>query len=105
MSYAPHTNTEVANGQNLPMLLGTFGVKGGASFEYAIRPADGSDFAEDGMHIVYVQDGYRYARVLKTVAHVAIDENEDGSPVWEKWELSYNREYDTDWVRKARGWV
>lgn len=31
------------------------------------------------------QERVRYARVLKTVVHVAVDENPDGSPVLEKW--------------------
>lgn len=37
--------------------------------------------------------GWRYARVLKTVAHVVIDEADDGSPVVEKWELKSNITY------------
>ena len=37
--------------------------------------------------------GWRYARVLKTVAHVVIDEADDGSPVVEKWELKSNINY------------
>jgi len=31
--------------------------------------------------------GWRYAKVLKTVAHIVTDENEYGDPVVEKWEI------------------
>lgn len=32
----------------------------------------------------------RYARILKTVAYVAVDEDEYGKPVLEKWHLKRN---------------
>jgi hypothetical protein len=104
MAYAPHTNTDVDHGANLPLLLGRFKhAETNVDFEYAVRPVDGVDFADDGMHIVYVADGtYRYARVLKTVAWVAIDENADGTPVWERWPLKQHDQYDTSWVRPER---
>jgi hypothetical protein len=48
-------------------------------------------------HIVYVNDlaghGYRYAKVLKTVAYIVVDEDEYGKPVVEKWELKKNIKY------------
>lgn len=50
-------------------------------------------------HKVWVGDkvsggsGWRYARVLKTVAHVVTDEADDGSPIVEKWELKSNINY------------
>jgi hypothetical protein len=37
--------------------------------------------------------GYRYAIVKKTVAYIAVDEDEFGLPVLEKWQLKSNREY------------
>ena len=40
-----------------------------------------------------VLDGVRYAKVLKTVAHVATDENPDGTPVLEKWNLKNHSVY------------
>jgi len=47
-------------------------------------------------HKVWVGDTigspYRYAVVMKTVAYIAVDEDEDG-PVVEKWYLKKNREY------------
>ena len=35
--------------------------------------------------------GYRYAEVKKTVAYIAVDEDEYGKPVFEKWALKNNR--------------
>lgn len=37
--------------------------------------------------------GYRYAKVLKTVVYIAVDEDEYGQPVVEKWYLKSNKEY------------
>lgn len=103
MSFARHTNTDVIQGANHPIIAGFFyNRETSAPFEYGIRPVDGSDFAEDAMHVVFVSDGsYRYARVLKTVAWVAVDENPDGSPVWERWEIKGHREYDIAHVSAA----
>jgi hypothetical protein len=44
-------------------------------------------------HEIDVLDGFRFARILKTVAYVAVDEAADGSPVIEKWSLAYNNVY------------
>ena len=39
-------------------------------------------------HTIYLRDNNtRYARVLKTVAYVCVDENDFGEPVWEKWQI------------------
>lgn len=38
---------------------------------------------------IYVADGVRFAKVLKTVAYVAVDEAEDGTPVIEKWVIKH----------------
>ena len=38
-------------------------------------------------HEIDVLDGVRYAKVLKTVAYVAVDEAPDGRAVIEKWTL------------------
>jgi len=37
--------------------------------------------------------GYRYAVVMKTVAYIAVDEDDEGLPVVEKWHLKKCREY------------
>jgi hypothetical protein len=103
MGYAPHTNTDVVTNRNLAMVLGCFNEKDyGCHFEYAIRPVDGVEFAEDCPHIIYVQDGYRYAKVLKTVAWVVIGEHEDGSPIYDKWNIKQHRVYPTEWVHEKR---
>ena len=43
-------------------------------------------------HEVDVLDGIRYTRVLKTVAHVCVDEV-DGKPVLESWKLKKHNLY------------
>jgi hypothetical protein len=98
-----HTNDEAAK-RGLPLILGEITEREhGKYFEYGVRPADGCDFAEDAMHVIAMSDGStRYARVLKTVAWVVINEADDGSPVWERWELKANREYDTSAYHAAR---
>ena len=110
MAFAPHTNTDVHNSKNytkqFPLLLGSFFEKeSNILFEYAVRPDEGIDFAEDCPHIVYVTSkidgvdhGFRYAKVLKTVAWIAVDEDADGNPVYEKWDIKQHRLYDTSWV-------
>lgn len=60
-------------------------------------PFEGSVFAPEGAtHVIecYTEKraggfGYRAARILKTVAHVAVDEGEGGEVIWEKWPLKY----------------
>lgn len=37
--------------------------------------------------------GYRYGTVKKTVAYLAVDEDEFGRPVMEKWYIKGRREY------------
>ena len=101
MSHAPHTNTDYSHGKDVALLLGQFVEKDhGNFFEYAERPEGlGGDFTPDAQHIVYVGRGeYRFARVLKTVAYIAVDENGDGFPVWEKWSLKQHHQYLTQWA-------
>ena len=44
--------------------------------------------------IVWVNGGsYRWAKVLKTVAYIVVDENPDGSPVVEKWKIKQYKKY------------
>ena len=51
--------------------------------------------AFDLPHLVEVGDHigwpYRYAKVLKTVAYVVVDEDEHGRPVVEKWDIRKHR--------------
>ena len=69
----------------------------GNYFEFSINE-DHMAADENGgfTHKVWVGDTigspYRYAVVMKTVAYIAVDEDEDG-PVVEKWYLKKCREY------------
>ena len=87
MAYRTHTKSPI----------GSFVEKDtGNVFEYSVNN-DALMFCEDLPHKVWVGDvvghGYRYAIVKKTVAYVAVDEDVNGLPVLEKWELRNNREY------------
>ena len=71
-------------------------------FEFS-NNLDNVDFArkEQYPHLVWVTNpiprldsGYRYARVLKTVAYVIVDEDDDGYPVIEKWDIKNRRTYE-----------
>lgn len=68
-------------------------------FEFSVNDDDWSDLP----HKVWVttprpglDSGFRYARVLKTVAYVVVDEDEFGKPVVEKWEIKHHRLYKND---------
>ena len=68
----------------------------GNHFEYSLNDhrANWCDFP----HKIWVgglvnDQGYRYGTVKKTVAYVAVDEDEFGLPVVEKWDLKKNRSY------------
>jgi hypothetical protein len=67
-------------------------------FEYGMNPDLEQDFCPNLPHIVWVggiqgTQQYRYAYVRKTVAYVAIDENDDGTPLIEKWHIKGRKEY------------
>ena len=40
-----------------------------------------------------LDSGFRYGKVLKTVAYLAVDEDEFGNPVFEKWSLKQRTHY------------
>jgi len=44
-------------------------------------------------HILITNDGFRYANIKKTVAEIAVDEDEYGQPVVEKWQI-YSHRFD-----------
>ena len=44
-------------------------------------------------HEVDVLDGVRFARILKTVAHVCVDEDESGKAITEAWKLKNHSVY------------
>ena len=70
----------------------------GNYFEYSDIGNDPMQHDEQGgfTHKVWVGDTigspFRYAIVMKTVAYIAVDEDEDG-PVVEKWHLKKNTTY------------
>lgn len=69
--------------------VGTFQEKDtGNWFSYSARTCS-NDFATmvEYPHLVDVLDGVRFARVLKTVAYIIVDETADGEPVVEKWNI------------------
>ena len=51
-------------------------------------------FAQDFPHKLWTLDGYRYARVLKTVAYICVDEDEYGQPVVEKWDITNRKVWE-----------
>lgn len=40
-----------------------------------------------------IDSGYRYGIVKKTVAYLAVDEDEFGRPILQKWHIKQRREY------------
>jgi hypothetical protein len=65
----------------------------GRDFQYANNE---SGFFPDFPHIVFVgpnSESSRYAKVLNTVAHVAVDEDAYGNPVVEKWKIKRHTKY------------
>lgn len=65
----------------------------GNYFEYSVNTDNSFVDPENFPHMIWVCDGYRYARVLKTVAYICVDEDEYGMPVVEKWQLKKNTAY------------
>jgi hypothetical protein len=68
----------------------------GNTFEYSVND-DASEFGANYPHKVWVgsqliggDQGYRYAKVMKTVAYVIVDEDE-GGPVLERWFLKKHK--------------
>lgn len=72
----------------------------GNYFEYSANPDYDPETPQSFPHIVWVggegvcgMTGWRYAHVRKTVAEIAVDEDEFGCPVTEKWHLRRNDLY------------
>lgn len=82
---------------DVPTMLGCFREsEHGHLFEYEPRPlSDLARFAPTLVHLVHVgpDNQTRPALVRRTVAHVAVDENPDGSPVVERWTIRSHRVY------------
>jgi hypothetical protein len=45
-------------------------------------------------YMIDVLDGIRFGIVKKTVVYVCVDENADGKPVMEKWQIKKHRIYE-----------
>ena len=59
----------------------------GNTFEFSREGLSDWDIKQGATHTVAVLDGNtRAARVLKTVVHIIVDEDENGA-VWEKWRV------------------
>lgn len=102
MAFAPYANNTRTIGHD-PVILGQFReFDTDNTFEFADRhsaPAD--DFCayewapmSEFPHVIHTIDGRRYARVLKTVAYIVVDEDEFGRPVTERWNLRGYRAYE-----------
>lgn len=71
----------------------------GNTFEFS-KNNEPMNVMEDFPHKVWVasgqiagDSGFRYANVKKTVAYIAVDEDEFGLPVIEKWFIKGKRDY------------
>ena len=105
MAFAAHTNTDYGHGKDVPLILGQFRESDhGQFFEYAARPEGfGGDFAPEAQHIVYIGGGsFRFARVLKTVAYVVVDEEENETSVEERWSIKHHNQYLIGWAVRDR---
>ena len=80
-------------------ILGQFQEKDVKSyFEYSVNHEAMTD-EWDFPHLTWVshdavgQWNARYGKVLKTVCYIAVDENDDGTPMVEKWNITKHRTY------------
>lgn len=77
-----------------PKTIGAFEEKEhGHWFEYR-ETSDEWALKQGLMHEIAVADGKRYANVKKTVVYVAVDEDEFGKAVINKWKISKLNQYD-----------
>ena len=82
----------LATMENLETVIGSFVEKSvGLTHEYSLIGDDG--LLEEYPHKLWTLDGYRYARVLKTVAYIVVDEDEYGLPVVQKWKIKQHRKF------------
>ena len=112
MAFAP-SSTYFRTGDS--SIIGRFEEKdNGHLFEYSENCDDegwGADHKSELPHKIWVttplfseqghclDSGFRYGRVLKTVAYLAYDEDENGNPIYEKWQLKQRThfEYNRSW--------
>lgn len=93
MAYAPYINRDAGD---RPLIKGAFTeVDCGNRFEFAERtPAERASFAPEAGHFIFVgENATRAARVLRTVAYIAVDEDEKGNAIYEKWQIKKRVDY------------
>ena len=85
----------LAKMDDMHTLIGSFVEKSaGMTHEYSLIGDDGLLWmGEEYPHKLWTLDGYRYARVLKTVAYIVVDEDEYGLPVVQKWNIKQHRKF------------
>ena len=81
----------VARGDDYLTTIGQFVEKDVRGVHEYSANTDEMTGAWDFPHILHTLDGYRYARVLKTVAYIAVDEDAHGQPVIEKWHITNHK--------------
>jgi hypothetical protein len=71
----------------------------GNTFEFSVNDEQGD--SPEWPHRVWVasgkianDSGWRYAKVMQTVAYIVVDENDYGEAVVEKWDIKKHREYN-----------
>jgi hypothetical protein len=89
----------MANWEEYPNTVGHFRERSVGGYHEYSRNTDielgesefWDQFAQDFPHKLWTLDGFRYARILKTVAYICVDEDEYGKPVEEKWDISSHK--------------
>lgn len=90
MAYAPTSTLFAPAGDG--SILGQFVEKDhGRTFEFST--ADSTPFEGFGELVWLADEQSRYARILKTVAYVVVDEDVNGAPVVEKWNIKRHTLY------------
>ncbi len=56
-------------------------------FGYKDEPPCDWSRKQGATHTLLVLDGSRPAKILKTVAYIGVDEDENGKIVWDKWQI------------------
>lgn len=80
----------MAKWEDYPNTVGCFRERSVGGYHEYSRNTD-LEFAQDFPHKLWTLDGFRYARILKTVAYICVDEDEYGNPVEEKWDISSHK--------------
>jgi len=95
MSFAPITEYGAPYTCIERSIVGVFTeVDNKLTFEYSrLRANEVSPFPGYETKVWLFNGEFRWARILQTVAYIVTDENPDGSPVHEKWNIKNHRVY------------